>query len=53
MPSLPMHHRSSTSLGLGPRWVRAAAVEHWLGGPTVAKGSEGPQVAERPSQQLG
>jgi putative transposase len=24
----PLHHRSSTSLGLGPRWVRAAAVEY-------------------------
>jgi hypothetical protein len=48
MPSLPMHHRSSTSLGLGPRWVRAAAVEHWLGGhqqsPRVQRARRSPSV---------
>ncbi len=43
-----------TYVGLGPRWVRAAAVlEEELRSPTVTNGSEEPQVTDSPAQAAG
>jgi len=54
--SCPRHCNTArrAALSLGPRWVRVATVKHGhRRSPTVAKGSEEPQVVERPAQAAG
>ena len=54
IPSPPLQHRRRAALSLGPRWVRVATVKHGhRRSPTVAKGSEEPQVVERPAHAAG